>query len=176
MGDIADDFEEQLVAPAADRVGFLPGLLRWVAIAVGAVIFIVTVVTATALVLAKQGSSHTAYPVSQEFRESRELLQYYESVGLIRTNTADALPGTVVVSVALGYPLNDKTAQQELSARLVELKDFLRSYFQRKTLSELRPEHEQKVKIEIRNEINDNVLSRSKVKDIRFTQFDVLKP
>ncbi len=80
------------------------------------------------------------------------------------------------MSVALGYPLNDKTAQQELSARLVELKDFLRSYFQRKTLSELRPEHEQKVKIEIRNEINDNVLSRSKVKDIRFTQFDVLKP
>jgi len=56
---------------------------------------------------------------------------------------------------------------------LVELKDFLRSYFQNKTVAELR--QEEKIKIEIRNEINDNILSKSKIKAVAFTQYDIIE-
>ncbi|HOT63377.1 MAG TPA: flagellar basal body-associated FliL family protein, partial [Treponemataceae bacterium] len=61
----------------------------------------------------------------------------------------------------------------ELSARLVELKDFLRTFFTRKTAAELK--NEDKIKIEIRNAINDNILSKSKIKDVRFTQYDIVE-
>ena len=84
-----------------------------------------------------------------------------------------SVPGTVIVNVELGYPQNDKTTSQELTARLVELKDFLRGYFQSKTIAELK--QEEKIKIEIRNQINDNILSKSKVKAVAFTQYDIIE-
>ena len=57
---------------------------------------------------------------------------------------------------------------------VVELKDFLRNYFAQKSKTQLRPQDENKLKIEIRNAINDNILSDSKIKDVSFQQFDVI--
>jgi len=69
--------------------------------------------------------------------------------------------------------MDDKTTPTELTSRLVELKDFLRSFFQRKSAAELR--NEEKIKIEIRNSINDNILSGSKIKDVRFTKYEIVE-
>lgn len=155
------------------KAGLLPTLLKYIALALAALIFIVTVVVITVNMLSKRGQSHTEYPIAEEYRDSREILQYYSAIGTVKTSTRDAVPGTVVVNVELGYPANDKTTPQELTARLVELKDFLRSYFQNKTVVELR--QEEKIKIEIRNEINDNILSKSKIKGVAFTQYDIIE-
>ena len=78
-----------------------------------------------------------------------------------------------MVDVAIGYGFDDKIAPAELSSRIVELKDFLRSFFQKKTAAELR--NEEKIKIEIRNYINDNILSKSKIKDVRFTKYEIVE-
>ena len=112
--------------------------------------------------------------ISEEYLYSKEALQYYSAIGALKTLTRDAVPGTVVVDIELGYPVNDKTTQQELSDRLVELRDFLRSYLQNKTVAELR--QEEKIKIEIRNEINDNILAKSKIRSVIFTQYDIIEP
>ena len=157
----------------AKKAGFIPSLLKYIALALAALIFIVTVVVITVNLLSKNGKSHSEYPIAEEYRDSREILQYYSAIDAVKASTRDTVPGTVIVKVELGYPANDKATPQELTARLVELKDFLRSYFQNKTIAELR--QEEKIKIEIRNEINDNILSKTKIKGVAFTQYDIIE-
>ena len=50
----------------------------------------------------------------------------------------------------------------------------MRRYFTQKTAEELAPQNEENLKIEIRNAINDQILSSSKIKDVRFMQLDVI--
>ena len=153
--------------------GLIPMLIKWVAIVLAALIFIVTVVVMTMNIREKKGRSHSEYPVSEEYRDSRDVLQWYQAIGVLRIQTAERIPATLIVDVALGYTNNDKSTPQELSARKVEIIDFLRSYFRNKTVAELR--QEEKIKIEIRNEVNDNILTKNKIKDVRFTQYDIVE-
>ena len=153
--------------------GLFPQLLKWVAIVLGALVFIVTVVVVTVNIMNAGGKSQTNIPVSEEYTGSREILQWYTALGSIQTHTSDLIPASVVADIVLGYTYDDKATPTELTARLVELKDFLRSYFQRKTAAELR--NEDKIKIEIRNSINDNILSKSKIKDVRFTKYEIIE-
>lgn len=155
------------------KAGLVSTLLKYVALVLAALIFIVTVVVITVNFMGKKGSSHSGYPIAEEYRDSRELLQWYSAIGQVKALTADSIPGTVIVNIELGYPMNDKATPQELTLRLVELKDFLRSYFQNKSIAELR--QEERIKIEIRNEINDNVLSKTKIKGVAFTQYDIIE-
>jgi Flagellar basal body-associated protein len=152
--------------------GLIPQLLKWVAIALGALVFIVTVVVITVNIMGGSGKNQTAVPLSEEYQGIREALTWYPGVGLIQTRTTDDNPVSVVVDVQLGYAKDDKTTPNELAERIVELKDFLRSYFQHKTGPELR--NEEKIKIEIRNSINDNILSGSKIKDVKFIRYEIV--
>ena len=93
----------------------------------------------------------------------------------IRTKTSDDISASVVVDIALGYKKDDKATSTEITQRNIELKDFLRRYFTEKTIAELKPQNEQKLKIELRNAINDEILSTSKIRDISFLQLDVLE-
>lgn len=169
--DLGDSVDTGSVKPK--KAGLVFTLLKYIAIVLVALIFIVTVVVITVNFMGKKGQSHSQYPIAEEYRDSRELLQWYSAVGQVKALTSDSIPGTIVVSIELGYPMNDKATPQELTARLVELKDFLRSYFQNKTVAELR--QEEKIKIEIRNEINDNILSKTKIKGVAFTQYDIIE-
>ena len=78
-----------------------------------------------------------------------------------------------MVDIALGYTAGDKEAPSELSSRSIELRDFLRSFFHGKTAAEL--QNENRIKVEIRNFINDNVLTRTRVRDVRFTRYDIIE-
>ena len=155
---------------------FLPSLLNWIAIALGAIILIVVVVIITNVVMNKNNpSSDNITRISDEYVVQKEILDWYTSLGAIRTKTSDELPASVVVDIALGYKKDDKATSTEITQRTIELKDFLRRYFTEKTIVELRPQNEQKLKIELRNAINDEILSSSKIKDVSFQQLDVLE-
>ena len=116
-----------------------------------------------------------AIPMTEEYTASKEILDWYTSLGLIQTRTMEANPASVRVDVVLGYKKEDKATSTEITQRTVELKDFLRRYFTQKTAEELRPQNEENLKIEIRNAINDSILSSSKIKDVRFMQMDVIQ-
>ena len=77
--------------------------------------------------------------------------------------------------MALAYKKDDKATSTEITQRTVELKDFLRRYFTQKSAEELRPQNEENLKIEIRNAINDSILSSSKIKDVRFLKLRVIQ-
>ena len=155
--------------------GALPGLLKWVAIALGAIILIVVIVVVTVNILNKNTTGTPSIPISDEYVTQREILAWYTSLGAIRTKTSDDISASVVVDIALGYKKDDKATSTEITQRNIELKDFLRRYFTEKTIAELKPQNEQKLKIELRNAINDEILSTSKIRDISFLQLDVLE-
>ena len=167
------------VSGSAKRGGagsFLPSLLKWIAIALGAIILIVVVVIITTNVINKNSSSSESVThISDEYKVQKEILDWYTALGAIRTKTSDELPASVVVDIALGYKKEDKATSTEITQRTIELKDFLRRYFTEKTVVELKPQNEQKLKIELRNAINDEILSSSKIKDVSFQQLDVIE-
>ena len=113
-------------------------------------------------------------PPSEEFKDGRKPLQYSQIIEELRVQTKDSVTASLMVRVAFGYSSNDKSTPQEIDTRKVEITDFLRSYFQSKTVAELK--QEEKIKIELRNEMNDNVLTRNKIKDVRFTKYDIIEP
>ncbi len=165
-------------APAKSGKGLLiPGLLKWVAIGLGAIILIVTVVVITNLIMNgnKSGTTGGVAITTEEYSQTKEILDWYSSLGTTRTKTSDQNPASVVVDVVLGYKKDDKATSTEITQRTVELKDFLRRYFTQKTADELKPQNEENLKIEIRNAINDSILSSSKIKDVRFMQLDVIQ-
>ncbi len=155
--------------------GLVPGLLKWILIALGAVILIVVVVFVTVRIVSSNTSAQTAIPMSDEYHAQREVLDWYSSLGAIRTRTSDDVPASVVVNVFLGYKKDDRVAATEITERRVELTDYLRRYFTQKTIDELKPQNEQKLKIELRNAINDEILSGSKIRDVSFQQLDVIE-
>ena len=154
--------------------GAFPALLKWILIALAAVIFIITVVFVAVKLMTGNGKSQTAIPVSGEWTIQREDYDWYTSLDQVRTQTSDAIPASVVVQVALGYKKDDKAASTEITSRRIEIIDFLRRYFSTKTQDELRPENEELLKQQIRDQINDDILSNSRIRAVMFTAKDVV--
>ena len=157
--------------------GLVSGLLKWIIIGLAAIIVIVVVVVITVKVASKNTSSITAIPSSEEYVSGqREIFDWYTSLGIIQTSTCDDPPATVRVDVALAYKKDDKATSTEITQRNVELKAFLRRYFSSKTAVELRnPNNEDALENELKNGINDKILSSSKIRDVVFQSKDVIE-
>ena len=152
----------------------LPNLLKFVAIGLGALIFIVTISVITFNILNGRGVSQTIIPESSPYVGIRPQYSMFTVIGVVRTSTRDPIPHAVAVDMVLGYDLNDNAAATELTSRLYELRDFIRSYFRSKTAAELQPENEARVKQEILELLNTRVLSTTKVRMILFNQLDIM--
>lgn len=115
----------------------------------------------------------TAIPSSKEYVSGqREVYDWYTTLGIIQTETADKK--NVRVDVALAYKKDDKVTPSEISQRTTEIKAFLKRYFNGKTANELRnTNNEDILENEIKNGLNDKVLSSSRIRDVVFQQKDV---
>ena len=151
----------------------LSGMIKWIIIALAAIIIIVVVVVVTVKITNKNKTQVTAIPTSAEYSAPREMLDWYTSLGTIQTTTCDDPPATVRVDVALGYKKDDKATATEITSRTVELKSFLRRFFSSKTAAELSTENEDALENEIKNGINDKILSSSRIKDVTFLEKNV---
>jgi flagellar basal body-associated protein FliL len=115
-------------------------------------------------------NAHTiSIPLSEEYTSEPEIYDYI-SLDEIEFQTCDATPVSFIVKIELGYKKDDKAALTEITQRTVKIIDFLRQYFSEKTAEELKPQNEEKLKIEIRDQINDDILSNSKIKEVLFTK------
>ncbi|MDR1786413.1 MAG: flagellar basal body-associated FliL family protein [Spirochaetaceae bacterium] len=155
--------------------GLIPMLLKWGAIGIGAIILIVTVVIVTMRIMRGNASAQAVVPISQEYQGRREVLDWYQSIGTINSKTSDPIPASITVEPVLGYKQADKATSTEITSRQVEIKDFLRRYFAEKTAEDLKPYNEEKLAIEIRNSINDDILTTSKIRDVKFLKLDVVE-
>jgi len=159
---------------ASGLAALLPNLLKFVAIGLGAVIFIVTVVVITNRILNQGGQSQTIIPANSPYVGARPIYSMFTLIGTIRATTRDAVPHSVVVDMQVGYDENDNAAATELTARLYELQDFVRVFFKSKKAEELRPENEPRLKQEILEQINTRILSSARARIILFKQLDVM--
>jgi len=160
---------------ASGLAALLPNLLKFVAIGLGALIFIVTVSVITYTILNKGGQSQTVIPSASPFVGARPQYSVFTSIGLIRTSTRDPVPFSVVVDMVVHYDQNDNTASGEFTGRLYELRDFVRSFFRSKTADELKPENEPRLKQEIIEQLNTKVLNSARARMITFNQLDVMQ-
>jgi flagellar FliL protein len=81
----------------------------------------------------------------------------------------------VVVDMVIGYDVNDKNAANELTSRLYELRDFVRSFFSSQYAAALETENEARLKQEIMEALNTRVLNTTRAKIILFNQLDVVE-
>ncbi|MCL2205196.1 MAG: flagellar basal body-associated FliL family protein [Treponema sp.] len=156
-------------------VALLPNLLKFVAIGLGAVIFIITVSVITHNVLSRAGAAQTAIPVASPFVGQRPVFSAFEGIGPINTSTNDPVPFMVMVDMVLLYDLNDAAAFSELNGRLHELRDFVRLYFRSRRADELRPENEPRLRQEIIEHLNTRVLNSARVRGVTFNQLHVMQ-
>lgn len=175
MGDGLGDDSGVSAAPSKGGSSFLPTLLKYVALGLGAIILIVTVVIITMNIMDGNKPKTAAIPVSEDYKEVAEELDWYTSLGEIQTRSSDPIPASIVVNIYLGYKKDDKTTSTEITAQRIPIRDFLRQYFADKTAEELTPRCEEKLKIEIRNEINDTILNKAKVRKISFDKLNVVQ-
>jgi flagellar FliL protein len=161
---------------AGALAALLPNLLKFAAIGLGAVIFIITVTVITFNFMNKSGRSQTVVADSSSpYIGKRPEYLYFNSIGIVRCRTRDPTSHSVVVDLAIGYDMNDKNAATELTTRLYELQDFVRNFFSAKYAAELEPENEARLKTEIMEALNTRVLNSSKAKNIVFKQLDVVE-
>jgi flagellar FliL protein len=154
----------------------LPTILKFAAIGLVALIFIVTVSVITYNTMNSGGKSQTvvADPTSP-YLGKRPVYAYYNNIGSITTRTKDAANYSVTVDMILGCDLEDTEALSELNNRQYELKDFVRSYFTGKYAADLQPENEARLKQDIKEILNTRFLDTAKVRIILFNKLDVME-
>ena len=181
MGDEEFMAEDQIAGeqePASGgRLGFIPviilKILKWVALALAAIMFIVTVVIITVNFLVT-GPQTQAYPsASPEYRAVPPILSWYD-IPEIRGRTSDENPVTVIVDPKLGYNPDNRNVHPELVSRKEQIHDLMRRYFSQKTAAELAPRHEEQIKRELVESINRIMGSRG-IEDIVFTEFNMIE-
>jgi len=154
----------------------LPTILKFAAIGIGALIFIVTVAVITYNIMNKGGKTQTVVTdPSGPYIGKRPTYGMYTGIGPITTKTKDTANHTVTVVMNLGYDTEDVAASSELSSRQYELRDFVRSYFTGKYAAELQPENEARLKQEIKDILNTRFLDTGKVRLVLFDKLDVME-
>jgi flagellar FliL protein len=153
----------------------LPNLLKFVAIGLGALAFIVTVTIITYNVVNRGGKSRTAVTDPLDpYVGKRPEYAFYTLIGQVVTRTRDTDKSySVTVEMILGYDLNNTSAQTELVSRQYELRDFVRNYFNGKYASELQPDNEKKLKSDIRETLNTRFLDTARIRIVLFDKLEV---
>ncbi len=146
------------------------GLLKWIGIGLGAVIFIVVIVVVTVGLLNQQAKPMTDIPTSEDFIGTTPIYATFTTIEQISTNTIDKEPWAIIVKINLAYEITDKQVADELNQRRYQIQDDLRNFFSTKTIAQLLPERERMLKEEIRERLN-RLLSKPSLKDVYFQDF-----
>ena len=114
--------------------GFLGGallkILKFAAMGIGAIIFIVTVVIITMRIMNRGNQPQGGICGRAKDAGCTAGTQWYDNIPEIRTRTSDENAVTVIVKVNLGYEIEDKVKLRlSLSQRTPRLQDMIRQFF-----------------------------------------------
>jgi flagellar FliL protein len=172
--------EDQPQQTGKKKIGFLPAIvidiLKWAAIVIGAIIFIVvTVVITVRMINSGNQATATRLPIGSEYEQgSAPMLSWFSQIGEIRGVTADEVRRTFLVSVHIGYEPESEATQQELISREVQITEAIAVYFSGKTVAELQGnENRQRATQELREEINR--IMTNDVRDVAFGRYEFLE-
>jgi flagellar FliL protein len=185
MGDADDSILEDeggadgAAAPkkAGGGGGLLPNLLKFIAIGIGALIFIVTVAVITFTIMSKGGGKAQTAVVDPTSPYVGKRMEYanYTLIGSVTTRTRDKIVTNVTAENILQYDLDNNAAATEKTSRQYDLRDFVRQYFSGKYAVDLVPDKELILKNEIREILNTRILAPATVRNVLFIKLDVME-
>ncbi len=184
MGDDFLDGDDDVVSTddvgseggGGQKVGFLPAIviqiLKWAAIIVGAIIFIVTVVVVALNIMGAGQPAQDRVRRSESYEGPPPEYSWYEEIPELRGVTRDDVPRTFVVTVRLGYELENAAVSNSLTKQDIPLTDMLNTWFSSQFASYL-------LEVDNKEEIRRRILAEvqkivPEVQQVAFTQFQVL--
>ena len=174
-GDEAPEAAASQPKKKSPLASLLPTILKFAAIGLGAVIFIVTVSVITVRVMRGDGSAQTSTDPSSPYLGAQPILQWFSEPMRIQTQLRDERSTTVTAVIRIGFDQNDQTTASELFLRQNEMRDFLRRFFATRFAADLRPENEGRIAREIVETLNTRILSSARIRRITFDQLDIME-
>ena len=105
-------------------------------------------------------------PSSENISQNRDVLSWSKEIAA-ENKTSDG--GKVSLSVVLAY--NDKNTATEITAQNDIIAVYLKNLIAQKTTADFSPKNEAALQTEIRDYINDNIIT-GRVRDVRFMELD----
>lgn len=105
-------------------------------------------------------------PNSENISQNRDVLSWSKEIAA-ENKTSDG--GKVSLSVVLAY--NDKNTATEITAQNDTIAVYLKNLIAQKTTADFSPKNEAALQAEIRDYINDNIIT-GRVRDVRFMDLD----
>jgi flagellar FliL protein len=165
-------------AQPSKKVGFLPGIvmqiLKWAALGLGALFFIVTVVFITMHFMGA-GSQNMSQQqqLSPDYSGKAPVYDWFPNITGIRARTGDTPPGTVMADISIGYEQGNKVVQTELVNRTPQIKDIVRQFFATRRAVDLAPGKENDLKVELAEKIN-SIMTDGKVRQVVFDNLTII--
>jgi flagellar FliL protein len=163
--------------PSKKSGGFLPGIviqiLKWAALGLGAIIFIVTVVIITMKFMGAGNQGMSQQQVSADYAGNAPVYDWFSNITAIRARTSDSPPGTVMVDISIGYEQGNKVVQSELVNRTPQIKDIVRQFFATRRTPDLAPSKENDLKVELAEKIN-SIMTDGKVRQVVFDNLNII--
>ncbi|MCR5218463.1 flagellar basal body-associated FliL family protein [Treponema sp.] len=101
---------------------------------------------------------------------AKEKLDWYIMDNAITVTSRGEVHEKYYIQLAIGYNISEKKAQAELKSRKIELIDFLRRFFSNCSAEDLKPENDAVLRAKLKDEINQNLLTKPFVEDVKFIQ------
>jgi len=111
-------------------------------------------------------------PPPPAFVGALPILTWFD-VGTVQVHTRDTPPHAVTVVMHLAHEPGDTITSGELHDRRIQLQAFAKRYFASRFAEELRPENEARLRLDIRNILNDSYLDQARIRDVDFVRLDV---
>lgn len=105
---------------------------------------------------------------SSDYSQNRDVLSWSKEIAA-ENKTSDG--SKVSLSVVLGFKLDDKRTATEITAQNDIIAVYLKNLIAQKTAADFSPKNEAALQTEIRDYINDNVIT-GRVRDVRFMDLD----
>lgn len=180
--DFLDGDEDAIVddsgssAEKKKRVGFLPAIvlqiLKWAAIVLGMIIFVVTIVIITLQVIGANQPGRTRTDITEDYIENLPIFDFFE-LDEMRGVTNDEVRNTFVVQIQLGYNQGDAQIVNEIIQRRVQIVDQVLLWFSSQSASYLiNANNREEIRSRIRALINQ-IMTRD-IREVRFTNFQIL--
>ena len=177
MFEAGDDSAVGGEAQPSKRVGFLPGfviqILKWAALGLGAIIFIVTVVILTMKFMGAGNQGMSQQQVSADYAGKAPIYDWFPNITGIRGRTSDTPPAMVMVDLSIGYEQGNKVVQSELVNRTPQIKDIVRQFFAVRRSSDMTPGRENDMKMELAEKIN-SIMTDGKVRQVIFDNLMII--
>ncbi|MCL2791619.1 MAG: flagellar basal body-associated FliL family protein [Spirochaetaceae bacterium] len=179
------DLENSSGASAEDdigkkKIGFLPAIiikiLKWTAIILAGVVFIVTVVVVTIRIMNPVSSTPNFFFDTEELQNTLPTLQWYDVGEEIRGRTADTDRRVMIlVRVSVGFNPRARALHTELIDKTPKLRSEIRVFFGEKYERELLPRNERQIKEELRRRLNVMLSGNDRILDLIFTDFNIVE-